>query len=94
MTLVSLQDQVAAVYDALAEEIAVLGDEMEHVGDRQKTLLFREYAYVAWRAGRAEHLDPEVHELRPCACADCTFYALLGPKGVPALESFTGIGRP
>jgi hypothetical protein len=90
----SLQDQIAAVYDQLAEEIAVLGDQMEAVGNRDKTLLFREYAYVAWRAGRAEHVDPEPNELRPCACRECWFYKLVGPKGMPSLESFTGIGRP
>lgn len=82
-----LRDQVAAIYDQLAEEIAVLGDEMELVGDRDKTLLFREYAYVAWRAGRAEHLDPEPNELRPCACRECRLYDLVADKSVPAMES-------
>ena len=45
-------------------------------------------------AADAEETNPVPSVARDCACFECRWYRLMGPKGMPALESFTGIGRP
>jgi hypothetical protein len=45
-------------------------------------------------AARAEYRNPVSSEAPSCRCAPCRWYVTFGPKGMPSLESFTGIGRP
>jgi hypothetical protein len=44
-------------------------------------------------AADAEDTNPEPSVATSCRCAPCRWYVTFGPKGMPSLESFTGIGR-
>ncbi len=58
-----IADRAASQYDAMSEDLSLLGDQMELVGAEAIAQTCREFAYIAWRAAQAEHLDPTPGEV-------------------------------
>jgi hypothetical protein len=56
---IRIRNEAAARYDGFAEDLSRLGDEMATVGAGVIADQCRQFAYVAWRAAQAEHLDPD-----------------------------------
>jgi hypothetical protein len=56
---IRIRNEAAARYDEFAEDLTRLAVEMAEVGADTIAHQCEQFAYIAWRASQAEHMDPE-----------------------------------